>query len=85
MNDMPGGASTHYFGPKPWKDCTDSEKIERLRDELDGWRRACAHLRGRVDILEAHQHAPDGKLLIDLQQSERIHQMNTACASINTL
>ena len=77
--------TTNYLGPKPWKDCTDAEKIERLRDELDGWRRACAQLRDRVDLLEAHQHSADGKLMVDLKQADQIHRMQSSCASINTL
>jgi hypothetical protein len=73
------------LGPAPWAECTDAEKIDRLKLELDGWRRACAELRGRVDLLESHQHAPDGKVMIDLQQADRVHRMNSCVGSFNTL
>lgn len=77
--------TTQWLGPKPWTQCGDAEKIERLKVELDGWRRACAELRGRIDLLESHQHAADGKVMIDLQQADRVHRMNACASSFNTL
>ncbi len=79
------GTSTGYLGPKPWKDCTDSEKIERLRTELDGWRRVCAELRERMQLFETHTHGTDGKLLVSLEQADRQMRMNQCASSYNTL
>jgi hypothetical protein len=74
-----------YLGPKPWQDCTDAEKIERLRDELDGWRRECARLRSRLTLMEQHQHGATGAVLVDLQQADHAARQEYGCASINTL
>lgn len=80
---LQNAAGTH-LGPKPWKDCTDSEKIERLRNELDGWRRVCNGLRERLQLFESHSHGTDGKLLVSLEQAYRQMRMGQ-CASFNTL
>lgn len=74
-----------YLGPKPWGECSDAEKIERLRQEVEDWRRECGALRDRLDLLDAHQHAPNGVLLIDLVAAYRWHRMQTGVGSINTL
>ncbi len=73
-----------WLGPKPWKDCTDSEKIERLRSELDGWRRVCAELRERLQLFETHTHGTDGKLLVSLEQADRQMRMGQG-QTYNTL
>lgn len=78
-----GGLS--YLGLKPWDLCTDTEKIERLRSELDGWRRVCAELRERLQLIETHVHGPDGKLLVSLEQADRQMRMNQCASSINKL
>jgi len=74
-----------YLGPKPWAECTDSEKIDRLRNELDGWRRVCAELRERLQLFETHRHGDDGKLLVSLEQADRQMRMGQAVQAYNTL
>jgi hypothetical protein len=72
--------STARLGPVPWADCSDADKLERLRNELDGWRRECARLRDRIQLLETHRHGEGGALLVSLEQADRQMSMNQACS-----
>lgn len=72
------------LGLKPWAECSADEKIERLREEITGWRRVCAELRERMQLFETHSHGTDGKLLVSLEQADRQARMNQ-CASYNNL
>lgn len=76
--------TTNYLGPKPWAECSADEKIERLRNEIDGWRRVCADLRERLQLFGTHTHGTDGKLLVSLEQADRQRSMNQA-SSLNML
>ena len=88
MKEAIGGlatSSTAYLGPKPWAEISDSEKIERLRNELEGWRRVCAELRERLQLFETHTHGDNGKLLVSLEQADRQRSMNQCSSAFNTL
>jgi hypothetical protein len=78
--DTPG-----WIGPKPWDKCSDAEKIERLRQEVEDWRRVYAELRDRLDLLDTHQHGPNGVLVVDMQQAYRWHRALSGVGSINML
>lgn len=74
-----------WLGPKPWAEVSVEEKLERLRQEMDGWRREVARLRGLVTLLQRHDHTGDGKVRVDLQEAENFFRTENSCASINTL
>ena len=73
------------LGPAPWAECSADEKIERLRQEIDGWRRVCAELRERLQLFETHSHGVDGKLLVSLEQADRQARMNQCASAYNNL
>lgn len=70
------------LGPKPWGECTDAEKIERLKDQLTAWIRVCDQLRSHIDTLEGHQHGANGEILVGLRE-QRLRAAQGACASWN--
>lgn len=74
-----------FTGPKAWDECSTEQKLERLRQEVEGWRRQCAYLRDRVMALESHRHGADGAIMITLEQADRIHQGMNVASSINML
>jgi hypothetical protein len=80
-----GTTSTSYLGPKKWADCSADEKLERLRSELDGWRRECARLRERVTVLEQHQHNAAGDMVVPVQGAANLLNQEASCGSINLL
>jgi hypothetical protein len=65
-----------WNGPKKWEECSDAEKIERLREECRKWQKISAALLDRVCTLEGHQHAGNGEILIQLHAANRA-QMQT--------
>lgn len=70
------------LGPKPWSECTDAEKIERLKEQLTGWIRVCDTLRSQVETLERHQHDANGELVVKLRE-ERLRGMQGVAQSWN--
>ena len=74
-----------WIGPKPWAEVSTDEKLERLRTELDAWRRECGRLRARINLLEHHQHSFAGAVRVDLQQADHCARQEYSCASLNTL
>ena len=76
--------SSTWVGLKPWAEITADEKIERLRQEMDGWRRECARLRDRLNLLENHRHGINNEIVVELKQVDRLSAQG-ACASFNTL
>jgi len=54
---------------KYWSELTDSEKIERMRDEVKRWQYKCAEMQNVVDKLHSHQHAPNGEIVVPLRCS----------------
>lgn len=57
-----------WLGPKPWAECTDAEKIERLKDQVTAWIRVCDQLRSHIDTLENHQHDSKGEIVVSLRE-----------------
>jgi hypothetical protein len=92
MNDNENSAALQGFagqqglrlGPKPWAECTADEKCDRLREQVEAWRRVCDQLRSRLSLLEGHRHGSAGEMLVLLDQVDR-NQMNQAMSSYNTL
>jgi hypothetical protein len=85
MNSQQGLAGQQmHLGPKPWDACTADEKCDRLKEQVEAWRRVCDQLRSRLALLESHRHGTAGEMLVLLDQVDR-NQVNQACQSINTL
>lgn len=84
-----GGAqsvgSTTLSGPKTWEQCSVDEKLERLRQEIDGWRRQCARLRESLSLFEGHQHGADGTILVSMTYASSHSQIEQAGQSYNLL
>jgi|SRR5882762_4041734 len=66
-----GSMTGTWNGPKKWENCTDAEKIERLRDEARKWQRICGQLLDRIATLEGHQHGANGEIMIQLHAANR--------------
>lgn len=47
----------------PWDGCSMDEKIERLRRELKGLRRAINEVRRRTQTFEEHEHNAKGEVV----------------------
>ena len=50
---------------KYWEECSDAEKIERLRQSLADAHTHLSRMRETISILQRHQHGSKGELLID--------------------
>ena len=83
MKQAPQGLSGARLGPKPWDECTDAEKIERLKEQMQGWIRACADLRDRLDALEGHEHNAKGEIVVNLRDHRHRSAMGVAQAAWN--
>ena len=74
-----------WLGPRKFEDCSEKEKIERLRQEIKGWRRLYSELSGRLALLETHHHSAQGVLLVDLKQMDAFNRMNQCAQAYETL
>lgn len=70
------------LGPKPWAECTDAEKIERLKEQMLGWIRVCDQLRSQLDALEGHEHNAKGEIVVSLRE-QRLRAAQGQCSSWN--
>lgn len=66
-----GAITGTWNGPKKWDDCTDAEKLDRLRDEARKWQNICSQLLNRLATLEGHQHGANGEIMIQLHAANR--------------
>ena len=67
------------LGEKSWKDLTDSEKIERMRQEVKWMQDRLFRAEERISKLFKHEHK-DGKLIHELKEFEQ----DNRCSSINS-
>ena len=59
---------------KKWDECSDTEKIEKLREEIRDLRnltRIIGDMQHRISSLESHHHSPDGKPAISIIDGNR--------------
>lgn len=85
VGGLPPTNETKWLGPKPWAEISVDEKLERLRRELDDWRRECARLRGLVTLMQHHQHGANGTIQVGLMESENFFRMENAQGAFNML
>lgn len=58
---------------REWKDLTDTEKIDRLRDELRNFRyivSRIAELERKVHLLRLHQHGENGAVVVRIESAD---------------
>lgn len=55
---------------KGWNELTDSEKIERMREEVKNLQRSLARANERINKMEVHAHDEDGALFVPYRYSE---------------
>ena len=51
---------------KYWEEKSDQEKIEALAETVDNLANRLYSLQCAFDLMEKHQHAPDGRLLVQM-------------------
>lgn len=68
----------HLERTKPWNECTEAQKLDRLRDSVREMRQSFRWVNdrfGRIETmlnrLEYHQHGGDGTVLIRPRDAER--------------
>jgi hypothetical protein len=69
MSDLTGMNANGLCREKYWSELTDSERIERMRQEVKRCQQDIAMLIRAVIKLERHEHKPDGTLMVPYNEN----------------
>lgn len=80
MRTSPGGPGSP-MREKNWDELTDSEKIERMRGIIKGFKQQLQGVQERLYPLQNHQHASNGDIVVPLNNINSGSQISGNCRS----